>query len=103
MTIILNCSRRLLNISVRAVVGLPYAVLIACRSNLPGAAECSEPRNEEVMSVATDIPPGGSSCIRRVALDLEYPLLQVGAVDGVYVVVEDVPAGIRLTAGRCNG
>jgi len=60
-------------------------------------------KNEEVMSVATDIPAGGSSCIRRVALDLEHPLLQAGAVDGVYVVVEDVPAGIRLTAGRCNG
>ena len=55
------------------------------------------------MSVATDVPAEGPSCIRRVALDLEHPLLQAGAVDGVYVVVEDVPAGIRLTAGRRNG
>src|SRR5262245_50689096 len=55
------------------------------------------------MSIATDALPGGSSCIRRVALNLEKSLLQVGAVDGVYVVIEDVPSGIRLTAGRCNG
>lgn len=71
------------------------------------------------MSFATEIAAGGSSCrstaettpdfgdigadIRRVALDLQHPLLQVGATDGIYVVVEDVPAGIRLSGGRCNG
>jgi hypothetical protein len=38
-----------------------------------------------------------------VALDLQDLLLQAGAVDGIYVVVEDVPAGMRLSAGRCNG
>ena len=41
--------------------------------------------------------------IRRVPLDLQALLLQVGAVDGIYVVVEDVPVRIRLSAGRCNG
>jgi hypothetical protein len=61
------------------------------------------------MSVATEIASGGSDPgataaeIRRVALDLHDLLLQAGAVDGVYVVVEDVPAGIRLSAGRFNG
>jgi hypothetical protein len=61
------------------------------------------------MSVATDIAAGRLDLgdvgaeIRRVPLDLQALLLQVGAVDGIYVVVEDVPAGIRLSAGRCNG
>src|SRR5262245_17756400 len=55
------------------------------------------------MSAAIDCPPGGSSSVRRVALDLEHPLLQPGAANGAYVVVEDVPPGTRLTAGRCNG
>jgi len=61
------------------------------------------------MSVATGIAAGRLDLddigaeIRRVPLDLNALLLQVGAVDGIYVVVEDVPAGIRLSAGRCNG
>jgi hypothetical protein len=61
------------------------------------------------MTFATDMAAGGSNLsdiaeeIRRVALDLHHPLLEVGATDGIYVVVEDVPAGIRLSAGRCNG
>jgi hypothetical protein len=61
------------------------------------------------MNVATEIAAGGSDLgaiaaeVRRVALDLQNLLLQVGATDGIYVVVEDVPAGTRLSAGRCNG
>ena len=61
------------------------------------------------MSVATDITAERLDLgdvgaeIRRVPLDLQAQLLQVGAVDGIYVVVEDVPAGIRLSAGQCNG
>jgi hypothetical protein len=61
------------------------------------------------MSFATGIPAGGPDLgdvgaeIRRVPLDLQSLFLQVGAVDGIYVVVEDVPAGIRLSAGRYNG
>jgi hypothetical protein len=61
------------------------------------------------MNIATEIAAGGSDLgaiateIRRVALDLQDLLLQVGATDGIYVVVEDVPAGTRLSAGRCNG
>jgi hypothetical protein len=61
------------------------------------------------MSVASEIAARGSDPgavapeIRRVALDLHDLLLQVGAADGIYVVVEDVPAGTRLSAGRCNG
>ena len=61
------------------------------------------------MTFATHTAAGGSEHsdlaeeIRRVALDLHHPLLQVGATDGVCVVVEDVPARIRLSAGRCNG
>src|SRR5215470_9375419 len=63
----------------------------------------SREKTRKVMSLATDTPPGELSCIRRIALNLDNPLLRIGAVDGVYVVIEDVPAGIRLTAGRCNG
>src|SRR5262250_2044293 len=63
----------------------------------------SREKTRKVMSLATDTPPGELSCIRRIALNLDNPLLRIGAVDGVYVVIEDVPPGIRLTAGRCNG
>lgn len=58
------------------------------------------------MSVATETAAGcGTTAaeIRRVALDLQDLLLQAGTVDGIYVVIEDVPAGARLSAGRCNG
>lgn len=61
------------------------------------------------MSDETEIAAEGSGSrpmaaeISRVALDLQDLLLQVGAVDGIYVVVEDVPSGTRLSAGRCNG
>jgi hypothetical protein len=78
-------------------------------------------KNEEVMSFAIHVAAKGSFCrstsigaaettldrgdigpdIRRVALDLQHSLLQVGAVGGTYVVVDNVPAGIRRA--RCNG
>jgi hypothetical protein len=29
--------------------------------------------------------------------------MRLGAIDGVYVVVEDIPPGVRFSAGRCNG
>jgi hypothetical protein len=38
-----------------------------------------------------------------VAIDLQTPLIRLGAIDGVYVVLEDIPPGIRFSAGRCNG
>jgi hypothetical protein len=40
---------------------------------------------------------------RRIALALETTLAQLGVVDGVNLVIEDVPHDIRLSAGRCNG
>ena len=40
---------------------------------------------------------------RAVAVDLQSPLMQLGAIDGVYVVVEGIPAGVRFSAGRYNG
>ncbi len=41
--------------------------------------------------------------LRSVAIDLQSALLRLGAIDGIYIVVEDVPAGVRLSAGRFNG
>jgi hypothetical protein len=38
-----------------------------------------------------------------VPLDLQTPLAQLGIIDGIYIVVEDVPAAVRLSAGRYNG
>jgi hypothetical protein len=29
--------------------------------------------------------------------------MRLGAIDGVYVVLEDIPPGVRFSAGRCNG
>jgi hypothetical protein len=40
---------------------------------------------------------------RKIALGLETTLGQLGVVDGVYLVIEDVPHDVRLSAGRCNG
>src|SRR5262249_55492763 len=87
-----------------------YAAVDANRHGrrVPGSM-LSPRKTEEVMSFASDIAaakhnPGDASVeIRRVPLDLQPPLLQVNAVDGIYIVVQDVPAGVRLSAGRCNG
>lgn len=40
---------------------------------------------------------------RRIALELGSILAELGVVDGVYLVVEDVPHDVRLSAGRSNG
>jgi hypothetical protein len=40
---------------------------------------------------------------RAVAIDLESPLIQLGAIDGIYVVIEGIPPGVRFSAGRYNG
>lgn len=45
--------------------------------------------------------PAGRSC--TVALELHPALAVLGFFDGVYLVVSGVPAGARLSAGRCNG
>jgi hypothetical protein len=38
-----------------------------------------------------------------IAIDLQTPLIRLGAIDGVYVVLEEIPSGVRFSAGRCNG
>ncbi|MGE0119210.1 MAG: hypothetical protein AB7S71_06685 [Dongiaceae bacterium] len=38
-----------------------------------------------------------------VAIDLHESLLRLGAIDGVYIVVEEIPPGVRFSAGRFNG
>jgi hypothetical protein len=38
-----------------------------------------------------------------VEIDLHTPLVRLGAIDGVYVVLEDIPPGVRFSAGRWNG
>jgi hypothetical protein len=40
---------------------------------------------------------------RAIPLDLGAPLSRLGALDGIYIVVENMPTGARLSAGRCNG
>src|SRR5262249_51207622 len=40
---------------------------------------------------------------RAIPLDLGRPLSDLGALDGIYIVVENMPTGARLSAGRCNG
>jgi hypothetical protein len=62
---------------------------------------------------ATEVPLSGTSgCVEAtsfdnsyvtVALDLQTPLSQLGLIDGFYIVVEDVPAAVRLSTGRYNG
>jgi hypothetical protein len=54
-------------------------------------------------SHAADEVTHGRDGRRKIALDLESTLAQLGVVDGVYLVVEDVPPEVRLSAGRCNG
>jgi hypothetical protein len=54
-------------------------------------------------SHAADEVRCGQDGRRSIALDLESILAQIGVVDGVYLVVEDVPPDVRLSAGRCNG
>jgi hypothetical protein len=38
-----------------------------------------------------------------VAIDLQDSLIRLGAIDGVYVVLERIPPGVRFSAGRYNG
>ena len=53
------------------------------------------PEDKAALSVASD----GAA----VAIDLQTPLMRLGAIDGVYVVLEGIPPGVRFSAGRCNG
>jgi len=50
-----------------------------------------------------DDAAGFSNRDATVPIDLQAPLAQLGMFDGIYVVVEDVPAAVRLSAGRYNG
>jgi len=54
-------------------------------------------------SRAADEVRHGQDGRRKIALDLESTLAQLGVIDGVYLVVEDIPSDVRLSAGRCNG
>src|SRR5262245_27810711 len=40
---------------------------------------------------------------RAIPLDLGTPLSDLSVLDGIYIVVENMPTGARLSAGRCNG
>jgi hypothetical protein len=51
----------------------------------------------------TSVAPSESLEGVAVAIDLQTPLMRLGAIDGVYVVLEDIPPGVRFSAGRCNG
>jgi hypothetical protein len=58
--------------------------------------------------VSTTMPGEGISLSeasewRAVAVDLQSPLMQLGVIDGIYVVVEGIPPGVRFSAGRYNG
>lgn len=62
------------------------------------------------IDAAAGAPEGGPGGVcneqtssRGVAIDLETALMRLGVIDGVYVVVEDIPPGVRLSAGRSNG
>jgi len=70
--------------------------------------------NEEVVWDEPANPPAGANFAaqgvaqsqderRRITLALETTLAELGVVDGVYLVVEDVPHDVRLSAGRWNG
>lgn len=39
---------------------------------------------------------------RAVPLDLRGPIARLGPLDGIYIVVENMPTGARLSRGRCN-
>jgi hypothetical protein len=51
----------------------------------------------------TDAAAGDRGHRRFVPLDLRAPLSRLGVLDGIYIVVENMPTGARLSAGRCNG
>jgi hypothetical protein len=38
-----------------------------------------------------------------VAIDLQSSLIRLGVIDGIYVVLEGIPPGVRFSAGRYNG
>jgi hypothetical protein len=50
-----------------------------------------------------DTPPlnGGADGL-AVRLELHAPLSVLGVLDGIYIVIADMPLGARLSAGRCN-
>ena len=66
--------------------------------SLGGATEAPNSRIR-----TSDEATGSSNSFATVALDLHTPLAQLGSIDGFYIVVEDVPVGMRLSAGRHNG
>jgi hypothetical protein len=50
-----------------------------------------------------EVPCSEAPDCRAVAVDLQSPLMQLGAIDGIYVVLEGIPPGVRFSAGRYNG
>src|SRR5262249_26397017 len=44
----------------------------------------------------------GSEDVRPIGPELHGAFSVVGGVDGIYIVVADMPLGVRLSAGRCN-
>jgi hypothetical protein len=66
----------------------------------------SEPTAEgsaEFETLGTGVAPSEPLEGVVVAIDLQTPLMRLGAIDGIYVVLEDIPSGVRFSAGRCNG
>ena len=48
------------------------------------------------------LPVEASNCGQPIRLDLHPALAVLGYYDGVYVVISEMPAGTRLSAGRSN-
>ena len=58
---------------------------------------------DRIPDASRAVDDGDAGTSRSVAIDLYDPLLRLGAIDGVYIVVEDIPPGVRFSAGRFNG
>jgi hypothetical protein len=50
---------------------------------------------------AAGVDAGGED-VRAIGPELHGALSVLGVVDGIYIVVADMPLGVRLSAGRCN-
>jgi hypothetical protein len=73
----------------RKIVSLPFETIAAA----PAAVTTS----------GDEVPRSEAPDCRAVAVDLQSPLMQLGAIDGIYVVLEGIPPGVRFSAGRYNG
>src|SRR5215813_2299259 len=69
---------------------------------MPGLNAPTDLASGHNRSYGTAHADSGSEDVRPIGPELHGAFSVLGVVDGIYIVVADMPLGVRLSAGRCN-